>query len=157
VAQPAVGVLERQLARRERADAAGDEDGPRRILVLIGDDDEGRGAVLPIGAQRGDLLSQMHRRLELERLIGHALHEIFGENLGKAGHVEDVLLRVQRRELAAELIEVVDEPAGRAAHPGVERAEQPRGTGTDDGDIFHVLHGGNGNETQREWGVGSGS
>jgi len=79
--------------------------------------------------------------LELEGLLGHPLHEVLGEHLRETGHVEDVLLGVQRGELAAHLVEVVDQTAGGTAHARVERAEQPGRAGADNRDIFDVLHG----------------
>src|SRR5207249_1381258 len=153
---PAAYVFERQLARREGADPPRDEHGARRVLVGLGDDGEGRFAVLRLALQADHLLSEMDRGLELERLLGHPLHEVLGEHLGEAGDVEDVLLGIERRELPAHLVEVVDQAAGRAAHPGVEGGEQARRAGADYGDIFDVLHWGERNGTSGEKGEGRG-
>ena len=51
------------------------------------------------------------------------------------GHVEDPLLRVQRRALAADLGQRVDDPAARLAHPGPERGREPDRAGADDRDV----------------------
>src|SRR5207247_7428446 len=83
-------------------------------------------AVLRRALQPSDLLAEVDRRLPLQPLLGHSLHEVLGEDLGEARDVEDVLLRVERRELAADLIEVVDQAARGPAHPGVEGTEQSR-------------------------------
>src|SRR5256712_2922035 len=73
----------------------------------------------------------------------------------ETGGVEDVLLGVERGELPARLVQVIDDTARGAAHAGVEAAEQARRAGADYGDIFEVLHGANVMECQRrgEWGV----
>src|SRR2546422_498187 len=111
-----------------------------RSLVVVGHHDEERLAVLTLALQADDLLSQVDGRAELQALLGHALDQVLGEDLREAGDVEDVLLGIESRELAAHLVEIVDQPAGRAAHPRVEGAEQPRRAGPDDRDIFDVLH-----------------
>src|SRR2546428_13805039 len=73
----------------------------------------------------------------------------------ETGGVEDVLLGVERGELPARLVQVIDDTARGAAHAGVEAAEQARRAGADYGDIFEVLHGANVMKYQRrgEWGV----
>ena len=106
---PLIHVLERQLAGREGADAAGDQDGAARILVLVGDDREQRLAVLLGLPERDDFLREMHGPLPLEPLLRHSLHEILGKDLGKSGDIEDVFLRIERRELPPYLIEIVDQ------------------------------------------------
>src|SRR5690348_11100807 len=55
-----------------------------------------------------------------------------------AGHVEDPLLRIERRELAADLRERVDDARGRLAHAGPEGGAQAHGAGADDGDVADV-------------------
>src|SRR5206468_17065 len=83
--------------------------------------------------------SQVDGLLELEGLLGHPLHQVLGEDLWEARDVEDVLLRVQRRELTAHLVEVVDQTAGGPAHSRVKSAEQSGRAGADNRDIFDVL------------------
>src|SRR5213076_2286331 len=110
---------------REGPDPARDEHGAGRVLLPLRHDREARLAVLQIALQIHHLLPQMDGLLELEGLLGHSLHEVLGEHFRETGHVEDVLLGVERRELAAHLVEVVDQTAGSAAHSRVKRAEQP--------------------------------
>src|SRR5213078_142147 len=152
---PAVRVLERQLARRERADPAGDEHGAGRIGVPFGHYREARRTVIRSAFEADDPLTEVYRSLPLQRLLRHAAHQVLGEDLGKSGDIEDVLLRIERRELAADLVERIDQATGGAAHPGVKGAEQSRRAGADDRDIFDVLHSPNRNGRQREKGEGS--
>ncbi len=140
---PAVHVFERQLARGERADAAGNQDRVRRILVLVGNQYESRTPVVRFPTQPDHLLGQVNGCVKLDRLLGHAADQVFREHLGEAGDVEDVLFRVERGELAADLVEVVDKAARRPAHAGVECPEQPCRARTDDRDILELLHPGN--------------
>jgi len=106
---PLIHVFERQLPRGERPDPAGDQHRPARILVFIGDDREQRLAVLLAAAQPDDFLGEVDRRLPLQALLGEGLHEVLGENLRKTGDVEDVFLRIERGQLATDLVEVVDQ------------------------------------------------
>src|SRR5438876_1812329 len=154
-AVPVVRVLERQLARRERADPTGDEHGARRIGVPVGHHREAGRAVIRSAFEADDLLTEVHRSLPLQRLLRHAAHQVLGEDLRKSGNIEDVLLRIERRELAADLVERIDQATRGAAHPGVKGAEQSRRAGADDRDIFDVLHSPNRNGRQREKGEGS--
>src|SRR2546429_370927 len=142
---PLIHVLEWQFARREGADPTGDQDGAARIFILVGDDREQRLAILLCALEADHLLRKMHRRLPLQSLLRHPLHQVFGENLREAGNVEDVFLGVERGQLAADLIQVIDQPVGRATHAGIKRREQTRRAGADDGDIFRVLHRANAN------------
>ena len=106
---PPVDVFERQLARGERADAARDQDRPAGILVLVGHDREARLPVLLAAAQPGDLFRQVHRRLPLQALLGEPFHQVLRENLRKSRNVEDVFLGIERGQLTAHLIEIVDQ------------------------------------------------
>src|ERR1044072_7503716 len=137
---PAIDVLERQLARGERADAAGDEDRATGILVLVGDDGEAGLAVVVGAAQPDHLFREVHRRLPAESLLRESFHQVLREDLRKARDVEDVFLGIQRGELAADLVEVVDQAMRGAAHPRIERGEQTGRAGADDDDIFGFLH-----------------
>jgi len=94
-----------------------------RVSVLVGDDGE---LLLPIllgSLETGHLLGQVHRRIPAEALLGESFDEVFRENLRKTGDIEDVLLGIERGELAADLIEIVDQAMGSATHPGVKRRE----------------------------------
>ena len=77
----------------------------------------------------------MDRLVELARLLGQRLHEILRQHLRKAGDVEDVLLGIQRGELAAELRQRVDDLRRRSSHAGVERSEDARRAAADDRDV----------------------
>src|SRR5690242_8250537 len=55
------------------------------------------------------------------------------------GHVEDPLLGIERRELAAELGQRVDDAGGRLAHAGPERRREPDRPGADDGDVADLV------------------
>ncbi len=88
---PTIHVLERQLARREGADPAGDQYRTARILVLVGDDREERLAVVLTPPQPDDFLGEMDRGLPLQALFRERLHGI------------------ERGQLATDLIEVVDQ------------------------------------------------
>ncbi len=142
---PLLRALERQRAGRKRPDAARDQERPGGILPALGDEHEPRRAVRALAAQPHHLLAQVYRRAELRGLVGQALHQVFRQDFGEARHVEDVFLRIQGRELAADVVQIVDQPAGGPAHPGVERAEKSGRSRADDGDILEVVHGANGN------------
>jgi len=78
----------------------------------------------------------VNRNVELlERLVPKHLDEILGEQLRVSGHVEDPFLRIQRRQLPAELGERVDDPRVGLAHPCPEGGAQPDRTGTDHSDV----------------------
>jgi hypothetical protein len=120
---PAVGVLERELARRERTDAARDQHGAGRICPLLGDDAERRLAVLGPAGQARHLLPQVDGRLELKRLFGHPLHEVLRQHLGEARDIEDVFLGIEGDQLPTHLVEIVDHATARAPHAGIKGAE----------------------------------
>src|SRR5207244_2706473 len=66
-------------------------------------------------------------------------HQVLGQDLGKAGHIVDELLRVERGELAAELLQAVHDLGGHLPHASVERAEEARRTATDDRNVENLL------------------
>ena len=88
-------------------------------------------------------MAQVHVATELRRLLGELPHEVLGQHLREAGHVEDVLLGIERRELSAQLRQRVDDPRRGAAHPRVELREDPRRPAADDREVLEVvgLHG----------------
>src|SRR2546422_6582320 len=55
-----------------------------RSLVPFGHHGEERLAVLGSALQPDDLLTEVDRRLPLQRLLGHSLHELLGEDLGRS-------------------------------------------------------------------------
>ena len=134
-ALPRRQVIARQLLGLEGAVAAGDDHRAAaqlgEVRVVRAQDDD---VVLPV--DRLDRRLEVHRDVELlERLAAQHLDEVLREDLRMAGHVEDPLLRIQRRQLAADLRQRVDDPRGRLAHPGPERRRQPDRAGADDRDV----------------------
>jgi hypothetical protein len=132
-------VIAGQLLGLERSVAAGDDHRAGAQLSLRGvQDDEALVRIVGVGLPR-DLIGgrlEVNGHVELvERLLAHQLDEVAGEHARVTGHVEDPLLRVQRRELAAELRQRVDHARRRLAHPGPERRREPHGAGTDHGDV----------------------
>ena len=129
----------RQLARAEGADAGGDHD--RARWEPIGFRDQHEVAVFFLEADHA--LPQMRRDarllMELSGLLREIPDEIFRQHARVACHVEDVLLRVQRRELTAKLRERIDDLGRRAAHAGVKQGEQARGAAADDGEVANGM------------------
>jgi hypothetical protein len=120
---PPLGDGLRQPPRAERADAGRDHDGARRELAVGGLEHEvaralgaAAVAVAPLLAQPGDAAVEVRRLVPAPRLLGEVLHEVLRQHLREAGDVEDVLLRVERGELPAELRERVDDLRRGAAH-----------------------------------------
>ena len=89
----------------------------------------------------GDVLMQVHRLVELRRLRAEFLYQVLGQNPGEARNVEDELLRIERGELATQFRQGVDELRRRAAHAGVEEAEDPGGAAADDRDLAEFVRG----------------
>jgi hypothetical protein len=85
--------------------------------------------------ERLHLLAQVHRGAPLEALLGAELDEVAAEDLRVAGDVVDVLLGVDRRHLAAELLDRVDDADGRVAVAGVVRGGEPRRARAEDRDV----------------------
>ena len=75
----------------------------------------------------------------LHGLIGERSDQIFGQDLGKSGHVVDVFLGIQRGQLAAELGQRVDDLGLHLPHARVEGPEQARGSAADDRQIVDVV------------------
>ena len=101
-----------------------------RGVVRVQDDD----VVLPLDRLDGRL--EVDRDVELlECLAAQLLDEVLGEHLRVTGDVEDPLLRVQRRQLAADLRQRVDDPRRGLAHAGPERGREPDRARPDDGDV----------------------
>jgi hypothetical protein len=90
--------------------------------ALVGADREQLLAVLAQALERLNLLAEMHLGPVLEALLGAELDERRPLDLRMAGDVVDVLLRVDRRDLTAELLEALDHP-----HRGVAVACVVRG------------------------------
>src|SRR5205085_2799005 len=78
----------------------------------------------------------------LERLHAQHLDEVARQHLRMARDIEDPLLRIQRRELPAQLGQRVDDPRVGLAHPRPERRAHADGAGADHGyvpDLIEVL------------------
>ena len=75
--------------------------------------------------------------MELPGLLREIPDQVLREHPRVARHVEDVFLRVERRELAAEFRERIDDLGRRAAHAGIEQGEQTRGAAANDREVAH--------------------
>ena len=78
---------------------------------------------------------------ELKSLRDHVAHEVLGQDLREAGHVEDVLLGIEGHELAAERGQGVHDARRGAAHARVEGGEEPGRPPADDRDVPELLLG----------------
>ncbi len=87
--------------------------------------------------ERLDGLAEQRLGAVLQPLLGHAVDVLLAVDLREARDVEDVLLGVDRRDLAAELLEALDDAAARLAMAGVVRRREARGPGADDRDVDH--------------------
>ena len=111
-------------AREVRAAAVG---GDRPQLLAVGLD----------ALERLDGLSQQRLRAVLQPLLDHAVDVLLAVDLREARDVEDVLLGIDGRDLAAELLEALDDAAARLAVAGVVGGGEARGPGADDRDVDH--------------------
>jgi hypothetical protein len=71
----------------------------------------------------------------LQALLGAELDELRAEDLRVTGDVVDVLLGVDRRHLAAELLEALDHPHRRVAVTGVVGSRETGRARAQDGDV----------------------
>src|SRR5688572_22762898 len=95
--------------------------------------------VIPL--ERGDILVQVRFVVELVNLLLERLDQVLGEDFCESTNVEDVLLGIKRRQLAAELRQGVHDLRSRSAHPRIKRGEQSRRTAADDRDVgYRVSH-----------------
>ena len=121
----------------ERADPGRDHQRPGREPIGLRDQREQR-AVMFEGAHP---LVEERGMPELAGLLGERVHQILCQHLGVARDVEDVLLRIQRSQLPADLRQGVDDPGRRAPHAGIELCEQPGWTAADDRDVDRLMLG----------------
>ncbi len=85
------------------------------------------------------LLAEEDVGAELEALLGAEVDERLALDLRMAGDVVDVLLRVDGRDLAAELLEALEDADRRLAMAGVVGSREADGPGADDRDVVdHV-------------------
>ena len=87
--------------------------------------------------ERLDGLAEQRLGAVLQALLDHAVDVLLAVDLREARDVEDVLLGIDRRDLAAELLEALDDAAARLAMAGVVRGREARGPGADDRDVDH--------------------
>ena len=107
----------RHCPRREGADAAGDHDGATADRpAALGADQPA--AVRPALQRRGGITEQV-RRVVLPGLRHQRTHQITSFDARKAGHVVNRLLRVHRGDLAAGLLERVDDGGAQPPDAGV--------------------------------------
>src|SRR5207248_8764622 len=135
-ALPVVDALDAELARLEGAVPGGHDQ--RAAEIRLGGarpDGEEILAVLRDVLQLLHLFAEVHLRAPLEPLLGAGLDEVPAEDLRMPRDVVDVLLRVDGRDLAAELLDRVDDPNRGVAVAGVIRGGEPRRARPEDGDV----------------------
>ncbi len=138
-ALPLVDAIDPELPRLEGAvPRRHDHDSRRKGLAGLGRDDEVLLAVGLDAVERGDLLAQMHLWVELEALLDAEVDEALALHLRMPGDVEEVLLRVDRRDLTTELLEALDDPDGRVPVSRVVGRSKPDRPAADDGDVADV-------------------
>ena len=122
-------VARRERARAELADAGGDDDGARVDLGAVVEAD-GDGVAVVLEGLRGAV--EVVDRPRGGRLRHQPLDQLLALDRREAGHVEDRLLGVHRRHLAAELGQAVDDGDPQPAEPGVVGGVETGGAGSDD-------------------------
>src|SRR5690348_7620920 len=137
----------RQRTRREGADPSSDDHRPSvDHRARAGADAVARRYVGVAGA--GDdlvllrFLSEEVRRLVLRRLRDQSVDQLTTGDHRQPGDVVDLLLRVHRADLAAELAQRVDDCHREPARAGVVRGEQADRPRSDDEDVDRIDLGG---------------
>src|SRR6266480_1545885 len=122
LALPDIDVVDPELARLESPVAGGDDQRPAEEgAALVRRDRQQLLAVLAQALERLHFLAQPHIGAVLEPLLGAEVDERLPLDLRVAGDVEDVLLRIHRSDLAADLLEALDDPNGGVAVARVVR------------------------------------
>src|SRR4029077_10357150 len=140
---PGVDVVDPKLAGFERAVAGGDDQGTAQVRAsLLGCDREELFPVLVQALEHLNLLAQQDFRPILEPLLRTELHERLALDLRMPCNVEDVLLGVHGGDLAADLLEALDDPNGRIAMARVIRGSEaglarPEDRDVDDAVLAH--------------------
>ena len=135
-ALPVVDPLELELPRLEGAVAGGHDQRPREeLLARLRRQSEELLAVLRDAREIGDLFVEMDVGAELEPLLDAEVDEILAPDLRVAGDVVDVLLGIDRGDLAAELAEALDDANGRVAMARVVGGREADRACADDGDV----------------------
>ena len=99
----------------------------RYVAALVGRESPQLLAVDLDALERLDVLAQKHLGAVLQPLLDHAVDVLLAVDLREPGDVEDVLLGIHRRDLAAELLEALDDAAARLAVAGVVRGGEAGG------------------------------
>src|SRR5438067_4291957 len=86
-----------------------------------------------------DHLAQAHLGVVLAGLLDQLVDQLLAVHLGEAGDVEDVLLGVDRGNLAAELLEALDDPDAGIAMAAVVGGGKAGRAAADDGDVGDLL------------------
>ena len=111
LALPFVDPVDPELARLECAVTGGDDQRARDVwAALVGADREQLLAVLAHALEALHLLAEPHLGAVLQALLGAELDQLRAEDLRMARDVVDVLLGVDGGDLAAELLEALDDP-----------------------------------------------
>jgi len=82
----------------------------------------------------------MHLGLVLETLLGAKVDECLTLDLGVPGDVVDVLLRIDGGDLAADLLQALDDPNGRVSMTCVVGGRKAGRAGAEDRDVDDVAH-----------------
>ncbi len=138
LAVPRIRALLRKPPRRKRTDPGGDHHRSRRKAVGLGNQDE----VSVLLNEIDDVLAEERFEIELRRLLCQFVYEVLGQDFGKPSYVEDVLLGIQRRQLAAKLRKSVYNLSRGTPHSCVKRSENPGRTAADDRDVLYLVHRG---------------
>src|SRR2546423_5131977 len=136
LALPVVDPLDAELARHEAAAPGGDDQRTAQEgVALVSADRHQLLAVALDRLERAHLLAETNVCVELEALLGAEVDERLALDLRVAGDVVDVLLRVRRRDLPADLLETLDDPDGRVPVARVVGGGEPRRARAEDRDV----------------------
>ena len=124
---------QRRPVGTEGADAGGDDHRPRLHHRALGGGDLPEAAAQRL--QRLDLLAQMIDGAKRRGLRLQADHQLGRLDAGKARDVVDRLLGIERRALAAGIVEHVDDVAVQPHHAAFEHGEQADGPRAYDDDV----------------------
>ena len=142
LALPLVDPLDAELPRLERAVTGGDDDRSRQVgPALLRRQRQELLAVLADALERLRLLAEDHLGAVLETLLDAEVDERLPEDLRVPGDVVDVLLRIGRRDLPAELLEALDDanrPVAVACVVGGSKAGRPRAEDRDVDDAVRL-------------------
>jgi hypothetical protein len=140
VSEPLVDVVDAELSRLERTVAGGHDQRSGEIRpAFVRRERVDLLAVLAPALQRIRLLAEDHLGAVLKALLDAQVDEVLAEDLRVPGDVVDVLLRIGRRDLAAELLEALDDANGGVPVARVVRSRQSNGTCPENRDVDDAL------------------